>query len=102
MGEYIYKVTARTKMMPDGELANIAVFAYKPNYSWYEAEKLNRRWAWKSGCHIAERYVRDSKLYTGRVVLCEDSEIAIPCNRGTFTDSWFDAQANKIMTVDSQ
>ena len=99
MGVYIYKVTAKTKMMADGKLANIAEFAYKPNYSWYEAEKLNRRWAWKSGCHIADRYVKESKFYTGRVVLDEDDEIAIPCDRGTFTDSWFDSQRAKLNEV---
>lgn len=102
MGVYIYKVTAKTKMMADGKLANIAEFAYKPDYSWYEAEKLNRRnrrWAWKSGCHIADRYVETSKNYTGYVVLGKDGEDAIPCDRGTFTDSWFDSQRAKLNEV---
>ena len=97
MGEYIYKVTAKTKTLADGTKANIAVFAYKPTYSSRDADTLNRKWAWESKCHIAERFVKTSKNYTGRVVLGETGEIAIPCKLGVFTDGWFDMQSSKVI-----
>lgn len=100
MGEYIYKVTAKKKTLADGTQANIAIFAYKPSYSFFDGEKLNRRWAAQAKCHLAERYVKTSKNYTGFVVLGEDGEHAIPCNRGAFSDGWFDLQVSK-MTVDT-
>ncbi len=95
MGEYIYKVTAKTKTLANGTTANIAVFAYKPTFG-RDADTFNRRWAWESKCHIAERFVKTSKNYTGRVVLGETGDISIPCNRGTFTDGWFDNQSSKV------
>ena len=97
MGEYIYKVTAKTKTLADGTKANIAVFAYKPSFSFRDADTLNRRWAWESKCHIAERFVKTSKNYTGRVVLGDTGEIAIPCKLGVFTDGWFDMQSSKVI-----
>jgi len=102
MGEYIYKVTAKKKTLSDGTMANIAEFAYKPTFSWdmrsgKSAGEINRGWAWKSGCHIAERYVTTSKNYTGRVVLGEEGTVAVPVNRGSFSDGWFDMQIEKIM-----
>jgi hypothetical protein len=100
MGEYIYKVTAKTKTLADGTKANIAVFAYKPTFGW-GADALNSKWASESKCHLAERFVETSKNYTGRVVLGETGDVAIPCNRGTFTDGWFDNTSRKqeLMSV---
>lgn len=95
MGSYIYKVTAKIKVLEDGSKANVAVYAYKPTYSLLGGDKLNRRWAWQSKCHLAEKYVETSRNYTGRVVLGEGGAVAINCNRGTFTDDWFCAQAEK-------
>lgn len=98
MGQYLYKVTAKKKTLSDGTEANIAVFAYKPHPMFGEdGKKLNRRLAWKSGCHIAERYVQTSNNFTGRVVLGETGEIAVPMNRGTFLDGWFGVQIEKIL-----
>lgn len=95
MGEYIYKVTAKTKTLADGTKANVAVFAYKPTFG-RDGDTLNRRWAWESKCHLADRFVNTSKNYTGRVVLGETGDIAVPCNRGTFTDGWFDNQSSLV------
>lgn len=91
MGLYVYKVTARRKRLLDGTEANIAVFAYKPvNTFGEEGERMNRRLAWLSGCPQAERFVRTSKNFTGRVVLGQDGWLAVPVKHGTFTDTWFD------------
>ena len=98
MGTYVYKVTAKKKTLADGTEANIAVFAYKPVSMWNEeGAKCNRRWAKLSGCPQAERFVRQrSKNFTGRAVLGEDGEVAVPVNWGTFTDAWFDNQVAKL------
>lgn len=97
MGQYIYKVTAKTKILADGTKANIAVFAYKPYRGlWGDEDKANRRMAKNSGCPQAERYVSTSKNYTGKVVLGEDGDFAVPMNCGSFTDYWFDLQVYKM------
>jgi hypothetical protein len=98
MGTYVYKVTAKKKTLADGTEANVAVFAYKPVSMWNdEADKFNRGLAKKSGCSQAERFVRQrSKNFTGRAVLGEEGEVAVPVNRGTFTDAWFDNQVAKL------
>lgn len=98
MGTYVYKVTAKKKTLADGSEANIAVFAYKPTSMWNEeGEKCNRRWAKMSGCPQAERFVRQrSKNFTGRAVLGEDGEVAVPVNQGTFSDDWFFRMVEKL------
>lgn len=98
MGTYIYKVTARKKLLADGTEANIAVFAYKPTSVFSnEGERMNRRMAKLSGCPQAERFVdQKSKNFTGRAVLGEDGTVAIPVDRGTFTDAWFELRAEKL------
>lgn len=92
MGEYIYKVTAKTKTLKDGTKANIAVFAYKPSWE----IKRNKQMAKNSGCPQAEYYVANSKNYTGLVVLGEDGDFAIPVKHGTFSDGWFGLQISKM------
>lgn len=96
MGTYVYKVTAERVTLSDGGKANVAVFAYKPWYSGFDADEVNRKMEWESRCHIAERYVRHSKNYTGRVVLDGNIERVATVNRGSFTDSWFDSVAKYI------
>jgi len=98
MGVYIYKVTRKVGLDSKGRPANLAVYAYKPFYwAYYDrftgktGEDLNRTMEWKSKCYIAEKYVRDSKNFTGRVML-EDGGDSVKCRTGTFTDAWFDAR----------
>jgi hypothetical protein len=92
MGTYVYKVTARKKLLADGTEANIAVFAYKPVYGFGEdVDRINRRMEKASGCPQARRFVRtNSKNFTGRAVLGEDGTVAVTVRSGTFTDDWFD------------
>ena len=90
MGSYIYKVTSKIKTLADGKLANVAVFAYKPLSGWYaEDEKMNRRMHKQTGCYAAEVYVRNSRNFTGRVVMGEDGEEAITITEGSFWDHQF-------------
>ena len=92
MGTYVYKVTARKKLLADGTEANIAVFAYKPVDGFGDdVDRINRRMARDSGCPQAERFVRNrSKNFTGRAVLGEEGTVALTVRVGTFTDDWFD------------
>lgn len=93
MGQYIYKVTAKTKTLVDGSKANIAVFAYKPSFDC----EINSYLEWKTKCYLADKFTKTSKNYTGKVVLGEDGDIAVSTNRGIFSDSWFDLQVFKMM-----
>lgn len=96
MGSYIYKVTSKVKTLKDGTKANIAEFAYKPFSGWRsEDEKMNRRAHKQTGCYVAERYVRNSKNYTGRVVMGEEGEIAVSMDFGSFWDFEFDRRLEK-------
>lgn len=93
MGEYIYKVTGKKKTLADGTKANIAVFAYKPSTNWDDT-KFNNQLYYKSGCYNADKYVKENPNYTGRVVLGESGEVAVPCKDGIFSDNWFDWAAS--------
>ena len=93
MGTYIYKVTNQIVISEDGKKANLAVFAYKPVWSSWDFD-MNWRLAAKAKCYIAEKYVKTSKNYTGRVVM-EEGGPAIECNRGVFNDDWFYDQVSK-------
>jgi hypothetical protein len=95
MGTYVYKVTRHTVQLENGELANVAVFAYKDHF-W--DTKLVARMRKNTACHIAERFV-EGKNFTGRVVLgsiengkvdrTSLSTVAKTVNCGTFDDTWF-------------
>jgi hypothetical protein len=95
MGEYVYKVTAKTVKLTDGTKANVAVFAYKP-YGW-DSDGLNGKMYFQTGCPAAERFVK-GKNYTGKVVLggLKDgklyvgSTVAKKCTRGTLTGYEFE------------
>jgi hypothetical protein len=92
MSEYLYKVTGKTRTLPDGTKANIAVFAYKP---WTEkmlddtGRKINKQLYYQTGCYRADRYVKSGKTFTGKVVL-DGCDIAVPWSAGTITDYTYD------------
>ena len=56
MGQYVYRVT-KEKVKIDGYTAQVAVFAYKPTYSFQQvgdkcisADQLNHKMAFRTGC----------------------------------------------------
>ena len=56
MGQYVYRVT-KEKVKIEGYTAQVAVFAYKPTYSFQQvgdkcisADQLNHKMAFKTGC----------------------------------------------------
>ena len=108
MGDYIYKVTGKTRVLPCGTKANIAVFAYKP---WIErmfddsAKKVNKKLYYETGCYRADKYAEKNSKYTGFVTILQDEDyyderynVPVPL-RGTghFSDSWYDGRTSKIV-----
>jgi hypothetical protein len=92
---YFYKVTGKKVTLADGTRANVAKFAFKPYRGWGDdVDRLNARMYRENGCHRAEAYV-DLPTYTGRVVLGNDLEVVIRCDRGVFSDDWFDREAKR-------
>lgn len=97
MTAFIYKVTAKIVKDCAGRDVNLAVYAYKPFHGMFDddADAKTARVRKATACHVAERYVRTSKNYTGRVVL-QEGGISVPCDEGTFDDDcWFAGQVAK-------
>jgi len=67
MGTYVYRVTAKQHRCSDGQLANIALYAYKPYWT-LDGDAANRRMHVRSGAAAADNYARSGKL-TDRFVL---------------------------------
>lgn len=63
MGIYVYRVTKETVRCSDGELANIAIFAFKP---WFDS-KMDSKLNFKTGCVASERMAAAGRI-TGRIV----------------------------------
>lgn len=66
MGTYVMKVTANKAKDALGRSVNLVAFAYKPYWS-YGSDQDNNRMAFKSGVYTAERFVKNSKNFTGRI-----------------------------------
>lgn len=105
MAAYIYKVTAETVTLDDGSKANLAKYAYKEFYGGYgiDADAMNEKAYNESRCYLAEKFVKESPNYTGRVVMdrehtCPFEAVAITANNAAFSDYWFDAQVEKRRT----
>ena len=64
MGIYMYRVTSKTRKLPNGETANIAVFAYKPALSGRDADKVNSKAHFKTGCVRADALADKGKFST--------------------------------------
>lgn len=76
MGAYVYRVTAKQVTCSDGKKANVAVFAYKPYWSW-DGEKINNKMHFKSGATSSDRMATRGRL-TDRVVFASDSGVPEP------------------------
>lgn len=66
MGSYIYKVTSKTVDLDNGEQANVALYAYKPYWMAYDADQVNARLHFKTGCVTCDHH-REKR--TGWIVL---------------------------------
>lgn len=65
MGNYIYRVTSKTRKLPNGETANIAVFAYKPCSDWSEEGRaFNSKAHFKTGCVRSDALADKGKFST--------------------------------------
>tara|TARA_R110000851_G_scaffold316448_1_gene479598 strand:+ start:191 stop:547 length:357 start_codon:yes stop_codon:yes gene_type:complete len=110
MGDYIYKVTGKTRVLPCGTKANIAVFAYKPYQERMfddHGKKINKKLYYETGCYRADKYAEKNTNYTGLVTIPistdedwynEKDDIPVPLDGcGHFTDSWYDYCKSKII-----
>ena len=62
MSDYLYKVTGKKVALVNGEVANVAVYAYKPFMGYTEdSEKLNKRMSRKSGAAACEKAAENGK-----------------------------------------
>jgi hypothetical protein len=93
MGSYVYRITAKKVRCTDGEMANIAIFAYKPFDDIFNRE-ANRKMRFKSGCIASETMASKGRI-TGRFVLGSkdgtyDTNVvfANPDNQGSFYDNY--------------
>lgn len=88
MGVYVYRVTSKKVKCSDGEMANVAVFAYKP---WYSNDKENARMHFQSGCvssdNMAARQRITDRIAIGNQVF-ENVDMV-----GSFYDSQLDSSA---------
>ncbi len=96
MGTYVYRVTKETVRCADGELANVAIFAYKPSF--YDPSQ-NAKWEFKSGCVASDRMAAAGRLTkrivlgkkdeeTGKITIYPDSEVFVNLhNLGSFYDN---------------
>lgn len=89
MGAYVYKVTGKIVKDSEGRPANLLAYAYKPCFYWDDSEY--QRVEFQTGVLRANSYVRNSKNYTGRIVM-EAGGFSLPYGDGSITDDAFDAR----------
>jgi hypothetical protein len=68
MGAYVNRITARTVMCSDGQLANVVVFAYKPVYGLGRVGEENRKMHVRSGAAMADAMASQGRFKTNRIV----------------------------------
>lgn len=64
MGEYVYRVTAKTIKLDDGRIAHVAKFAYKPySHGFFRGGgDQNAKMYFSSGCTASDRMTLKSDL----------------------------------------
>lgn len=106
MGTYVYRVTKETVRCSDGELANVAIYAFKP---WFDS-KMDAKLNFRSGCVASDRMAAAGRLTkrvvqgfkdekTGKIVVYPDSAVFSNLhNLGSFYDSTLGAK-NQFPTI---
>jgi len=85
MGTYVYRVTKERIICSDGKEANVAIFAYKPTFSW-DGDKYNARWHFKSGATASDRMATSGRI-TDRVIFPGNQNVYLNTkNEGSFYD----------------
>jgi len=84
MGIYVYRVTSVKVKCSDGELANVAKFAYKPYWGMHSKE--NSKMHFRSGAASSDALAYKGKI-TGRFVI-GDTVYVNTTGRGSFYDSY--------------
>jgi len=89
MGAYVYKVTKEKVKLSNGETANVAVFAYKPWNSFWnakEAEKKNNVAHFRTGCTANDRAADDG--HRSVWVVSGTCVMKFPRPLGSFVDDY--------------
>lgn len=68
MGIYCYRITSHKSNLSDGTQANVAVFAYKPSFSSFDAESFNRKMHFRSGAQSSDNAAARGKFFQCRIV----------------------------------
>jgi hypothetical protein len=84
MGTYVYKVTAKTARLSNGELANVSAFAYKPSRN---DEKSNARMHFRSGC-VANDAAADNGKRSCWVLHANETLLRFPHPVGSYSDDY--------------
>jgi len=85
MGSYTYKVTGKKVKLSNGEVANVAKFAYKPYRSWNDY-KLNNKMHHESGAAYCDKAAADGKR--SNWVVAPDAVLHFPRAVGSFEDDY--------------
>jgi hypothetical protein len=76
MGICVYKLTGKVINLEGGITAQVAVFAYKPTFCGFDAEKWNRAAARATGCN------RPIKVRSINIAIVHDDECEVFRNEG--------------------
>jgi hypothetical protein len=93
MGVYVYKTTAKTVQLENGDLATVAVYAYKPSFNFDSTAVDDRAAAQAHKRH--EWVVLGHVNYDGKVEVEMGSTAVKIGRRGTFSDYFFDKRADE-------
>lgn len=101
MGTYVYKVSSHTVELSNGEIANVAICAYKPTYNMF-ANTSNEQMHFRSGAARCDAYadqrsdwiVEGFKNADGKIEVELDAIAKKVGRRGSYEDSWFDMKTD--------
>ncbi len=86
MALYMYTVTKDKVCLSNGEMANVARFAYKPHaYFWGDRVSSNARMHFRTGC-VANDYAAEKGHRSSWVVMGDTTVLYFPKPVGSFTD----------------
>jgi hypothetical protein len=94
MGTYVYRVTGVKVRCSDGEMANVAKFAYKP-YWGMDSSKANAKLHFRSGATSSDTQAWKGNL-TGRFVI-EGTVYKNATGRGSFYDDYLGSHQYPVL-----
>jgi hypothetical protein len=109
MGVYVYKVTGKKAYLENGEVANVAVFAYKPTMGFsLDADRLNNKWHRESGAAYCDKAAAEGKRLEWVVmgykeddgtISIDPTAYKLPKAKGSFYDTMLDREMETSKVV---